>query len=344
MSHLNNIQRLCTNLEGDTELVVGEVYGMRQWNLYKNSHQVTSLIGHNSKSWDVAGVNEAKCALTHRNVYRYVRFDTSEWGPEKAARTLELELERMFFQNPEMADITVSLPQLIRARKATMSREAYAPYFPWVIINGGSFFRVEHDGFIDLVNEVIEFKLVGRNPVPPHQVTDPGCTCGFYAYTDEHSLDKNSYRGQEFNNSIFGIIKAWGYVTEGTKGFRAQKAQIVGLTVPLNYGFVKVRLNVPGPTPVFVREASEKRYLDTLDQERVRRTVSDWYPSQYSRNLVEHGAIPSSVPRFNSYDEMLRIFYDLSGKEPPAPVAQPDPWTDIGYASTPDFIRNLFNP
>lgn len=50
---------------------------------------------------------------------------------------------------------------------------------------------------------------------------DPSCQCGFWAY------DEASFAAQ---GEIVGVIDAYGKTTIGTKGFRAEKARIVGLS------------------------------------------------------------------------------------------------------------------
>lgn len=61
-------------------------------------------------------------------------------------------------------------------------------------------------------------------------IAQPSCVCGFYAYTDLASIAQNSYNQP---NSIIGIVRGHGKVTIGTKGFRAEKADIVALCAPV---------------------------------------------------------------------------------------------------------------
>lgn len=49
---------------------------------------------------------------------------------------------------------------------------------------------------------------------------DPACNCGFWAYDEA---------GFKPHGSVVGVIEAFGKTTIGTKGFRAEKARIVGL-------------------------------------------------------------------------------------------------------------------
>lgn len=56
---------------------------------------------------------------------------------------------------------------------------------------------------------------------PPSHRFDPSCACGFWAY------DEASFTPQ---GEIVGVIDAYGKTTIGTKGFRAEKARILGLS------------------------------------------------------------------------------------------------------------------
>lgn len=52
---------------------------------------------------------------------------------------------------------------------------------------------------------------------------NPDCDCGFWAYYD---------RAQWGDAPVRGVVKAYGKTTLGTKGFRAEKAEIVALYLP----------------------------------------------------------------------------------------------------------------
>lgn len=56
--------------------------------------------------------------------------------------------------------------------------------------------------------------------VPTGHRFDPACQCGFWAYDEA---------GFTPHGSVVGVIEGYGKVTVGTKGFRAEKARIVGL-------------------------------------------------------------------------------------------------------------------
>lgn len=72
-----------------------------------------------------------------------------------------------------------------------------------------------------------------QSPRREHVPANPACTCGFYAYTHVQPLFDNSTTA---TYSVFGLIQGYGTVTLGTKGFRAEKARIIALTVPQTCG------------------------------------------------------------------------------------------------------------
>lgn len=96
-------------------------------------------------------------------------------------------------------------------------------------INGIRSWRVEDDGTLTGVSHHREWTL-GENHAecayyakPTHRVASDECSCGFYAYLDPSA---NAYC---FSDAPRGIVKAYGAVTVGSRGFRAEKAQIVAL-------------------------------------------------------------------------------------------------------------------
>lgn len=66
----------------------------------------------------------------------------------------------------------------------------------------------------------------------PHQVASLGCACGFYAYTD------NEANPHHEDGNVLAVVEASGVATVGTRGFRAEKAEIVAFVAP---GRPKVR-------------------------------------------------------------------------------------------------------
>lgn len=63
--------------------------------------------------------------------------------------------------------------------------------------------------------------------VPEHPVGKIDCTCGYYAYFDNNN---NEY---QHGINVEGIIEAWGKITIGERGFRASKARIRALVMPM---------------------------------------------------------------------------------------------------------------
>jgi hypothetical protein len=54
-----------------------------------------------------------------------------------------------------------------------------------------------------------------------HQAPDPDCTCGFYAYADEHA-------SSDYPNArhVLAVVACWGRVIAGTRGLRAEHARV----------------------------------------------------------------------------------------------------------------------
>ena len=249
--HLNAIQKACTDLSSETELVMGEIYGLRQWRLRlpfsEDGRRLSgadpdvecTLLGHRGQAWDLGTPNLAECLAGNRGINQTVALpadvvDThAEYAILQAARD-------MFAAEPDLHSIAVGNIQWPLYRHIYRSVENQAkleePLPPRKPL------EPETDDLLDLSGRTVQFvithpapteyfHLSGSVPRKPHRVPDPGCTCGFYAYTDQDSLAKNSY---DDGNSVFGLVKAHGLVTQGTKGFRAEKAEIVALTMPMN--------------------------------------------------------------------------------------------------------------
>ena len=68
----------------------------------------------------------------------------------------------------------------------------------------------------------------------PHEVGSLACKCGFYAYFD---TGKNDWHGGA-QGEIYGVVSGYGIVTVGSRGFRAQKAKLLGLVARRKLGNV----------------------------------------------------------------------------------------------------------
>lgn len=64
-------------------------------------------------------------------------------------------------------------------------------------------------------------------------VADKNCSCGFYAYHSPQYAISNFCSPLVHGILVHGIIEAYGRVTIGTKGFRAEKARIKMLCVDM---------------------------------------------------------------------------------------------------------------
>lgn len=62
-----------------------------------------------------------------------------------------------------------------------------------------------------------------------HQSPDLGCGCGFWAYWDNAAGSYTEYNGRQVD--VTGVIRGFGKTIIGSKGFRCEKAEILGLCV-----------------------------------------------------------------------------------------------------------------
>lgn len=205
---------MCT---GDSELVLGYAYGLRQWSVAL--HPEMGLAGHNNHWWSLSGTNHAVCS---RRVGGY-------------------------FGRKGVVSMTVKIYQTVGIHSTL--RHFTLQFFDQYPTAASANAFVVNDDRLDIVLKGIRspeditdlperlllretpFDLHLQSTLPKtddgHQVVDPECTCGFYAYTDPDSLFENSNGNCP---TTFGLIRVSGRVTQGTKGFRAEKAEILALT------------------------------------------------------------------------------------------------------------------
>jgi len=62
-----------------------------------------------------------------------------------------------------------------------------------------------------------------RTESPPHRSPAPDCTCGFYAYGAEQSVDHPRSR------HVLAVVACWGRIIAGTLGLRAEHCRIEAL-------------------------------------------------------------------------------------------------------------------
>lgn len=258
---MTSIQESCTG--DDEELVVGSIYGLRQWLIRQGeSDYEDGLYGHWDYRWDVTGINTATCEKTHQFLPAMTGVkDHPELTVEEFAAHLAQRAQGIFQRNPDALTLV-----------------------------SGSFIIYATDTYDNMLPKLTSFATLLRRsadqhytrdwdilvPRTPHETPGVDCTCGIYAYTSEDSLFRNSYSDM---TSALGIVRSWGLVTQGSKGFRAQHAQIIGIT---------------GPT--------EKRY--------------DWSstPSSYwdTPEDLESRDILAGAPRYGSIEELLEKYKELT--------------------------------
>lgn len=304
-SNHNPVQRLCTDLSGDPDFVLGEVYGLRQWQMHRPAVD-PYLVGHWGAQWDLYGVNHAACTRTTNPVSKTVslspaNFTETVLDTGELLAVIEYEAQVFLEEYPTLPAATVSLvgssaPQ----RRLVLERDEDVEKLPWTVrvLNGNWWV----DGKPRSNGVKIDLRITGSVPVPPHRPALPSCVCGFYAYTDEASLLANS---RPYGDVVFGIVRAYGRITQGTKGFRAETAEVVALTRPQRA--VVTGSNDPRPTGAY------DRYF--FAWARPPRPVI-WAPHD---NEVVNAAYDSIVPDTVASVNTLQELFDLGSHliEPP---------------------------
>jgi hypothetical protein len=134
----------------------------------------------------------------------------------------------------------------------------------------------------------------GGFAVDDHIAPVSECTCGFYA---RHTLKgvENLYR----NASVFGSIKAHGRIVLGTKGFRAEEAEIEALLLD----------------PIKVKPGS----------------LSGWYDGPTVVGLLQRAYV---VPVYTDREELLKDFPPIPVDHLLPPESAPEPWTSKSVTIT----------
>lgn len=126
--------------------------------------------------------------------------------------------------------------------------------------------------------------IYGNNDDPTHVVGDDEA-CGLHGYL-EGSLDYGSG-----NQKINGVVKAWGRMALGDRGFRAQYARIVALYAPLT--------PAADVGPGFTYRPQPPTYWGMLS------SADPGVPTQEQVDLIRERY---KVPVFNSLRKMLEAF------------------------------------
>ena len=123
-------------------------------------------------------------------------------------------------------------------------------------------------------DDLYNFYIQPPAPLRKHPIASASCECGYYAYFD----GGNDYLSQSSNAwaalyiggtedrapRVGAIVNGYGLVTVGSRGFRAEKAEVIALISPMSdqaryaVPFEKVRHNYPDlPVIATEREAVE---------------------------------------------------------------------------------------
>jgi hypothetical protein len=247
--HLTEVQELCTGAA--PEFVAGSIHGLREWFLYDGSYTqyeytVTEpghpeLIGHFGQSWVATQTSEATCqalpvirteevpiekGTDHEEAEYNIRQHASDWFDEFFSENTLL--------NPSTATAYLAFSAQGPGNSQYVRGDTYRS-IDWLLDDPFSdhrsiqipmnFRRAIAKG---LGVAVLKIRADRKEHRPGH----PDCTCGIYAYHDLLSLKPTP---RAFPTAVFGLVNAYGHVTVGTKGFRAEKADVVALTLPAPY-------------------------------------------------------------------------------------------------------------
>ena len=298
----SKIQQLCT---GDAEFMLGEVYGLRQWSLRDFGH----LAGHFGHVWPldrstptVASCQAGDVALKFsRVVHKQVPPDFVLSEIYRQARSMLSRAPEVSMANRETARLVFSTglqkeESIPLERLGALLKTGYdGTWFPSPPIRSHP--TIDHD----LWEATLEAERAD------HNIGHPACTCGFYAYTDWGSLHQNSLTS--FEDYVFGLVRGYGHVTVGTKGFRAEKAEIVALTHPHTYDHERLSYtdqNPARPRTAQYYHASEP--VDLTDLLGDTMTMRNEAHHAHWRHLVREAGI-ELVPSFPE----LQNFIEASG-------------------------------
>lgn len=257
----NELQQLCTDidaLDANAEFAIEPLYGIRQWFIYNIQERPCVTGFYNDTDWLLPQrLHTARCELQQRVQTREVvrlNYSADNVLSGAAAGELAAELSRGL-QLPDTVIGTLSSTLSVIAGSTPSKRADYDPetYFGHARSSYSTRFKLY--GSADQAFDTLELaitsalrNLVGRSlradddwrygfhvyldahEVWPHPPATPSCTCGFYAYHTREGLRDNMHQPGFYSPVTFGLIKASGHVTVGSKGLRVEKAEILALT------------------------------------------------------------------------------------------------------------------
>jgi hypothetical protein len=236
-THLNDIQDVCT---GPTpEFVVGEVYGLREWHIGTD----LGLYGHTGQLWELGKTFHAECKAPVTPIELEVDISAAEDNDDVdviARRALDRWLTRLFDEDRSHSPLDSRLLMAFVHRDGSeyLRREAWQ-LVDWLIdapLTAGPQIQVPlYLRAQELLKNTVQtpkavtFRLYARRL--DHRAGHPGCTCGVYAYHSVKHMQYGYPRGHTVASTV-GLIRAHGHVTIGTKGLRAERADLIALAVP----------------------------------------------------------------------------------------------------------------
>lgn len=226
MSNRNRLQEMCSG----PEFAFGEMYAIRQFKLDLNpdfpNDDVWGLGAVMHDSYWTPG-EEATCAMgkitVHQDFYEAV--------------------EQFLEQHPEMKD---DLGFELLPIEYEYDWNASSNYYYGTYSNGSISHTVT-------ANSRHSPKYYAR---VKHNTPKPDCTCGYYAYHSLKALNENRYSSTDFT----GVIRAHGRIVIGSKGIRAQKADILALTPDFDFYLHTSDEKSTRADPVLVAAMNKKAY------------------------------------------------------------------------------------
>lgn len=238
MTNHNDIQASCTSGEEEPELIASALYGFRSWTYSANTARLT---GHwdTNNPWTLDKPREGTCGAAAPEMTASIA-DAHRIYPEVLLRTAELLSDSLLNQHPFIDPNTVRVGTYDSAAytSAALENILYGKTLPDSPVDfpltdlttvirgpGGKF---DPDTLERDRSSNGHLHLFATGDLLPHDVTDPRCTCGIYAYHDLASVERPW--GNPNVIPIIGLIRGSGFATVGDKGFRVQRAEVVALS------------------------------------------------------------------------------------------------------------------
>lgn len=230
---LNELQQSLTG--PNREFALGAIYGVRTWRFSIHPLHGPELIGQWNGQW-LGKRNIATCRKTAAVTMNFVCSNdpaVTERRAQQAIEHAEAELKSMY--------------KVATDFQASISYTSEGSGYSWTEV----WQPTARDNVLKISDmpqstaQMADVRMFGLASVSAHvscdKICDPECTCGFYAYTapkdgvaslfTSHSSRVAGSGGLNFSPKylIAGVMKGYGAVTIGTRGFRAEKADIVAL-------------------------------------------------------------------------------------------------------------------